>query len=170
MSKVQTIQILGTDSIKIGKDITDHIAQEAVQLLKSSCFVIVTDENVAPLHLAPLLTAFEKHIDIARLKSKVIHYIIPPGEIHKTRQTKEKLEDWMLEQKCTRETCILALGGGVIGDLVGYTAATFMRGIPIIQVPTTLLAMVDSSVGGKTAIDTAHGKNLIGAFHQVQAT
>ena len=97
---------------------------------------------------------------------KLLDYVIPPGEVHKTRKTKAEIEDFMLSQACTRDTCLIALGGGVIGDMVGYVAATFMRGIPIIQIPTTLLAMVDSSIGGKTAIDTPNGKNLIGAFHQ----
>src|SRR5690606_14833914 len=91
---------------------------------------------------------------------------VPPGEASKTRQTKGEIEDWMLSQGCTRDTIILALGGGVIGDMIGYVAATFMRGVKFCQIPTTLLAMVDSSVGGKTAIDSPLGKNLIGAFWQ----
>ena len=86
--------------------------------------------------------------------------------MHKNRKTKAAIEDFMLSQACTRDSCLIALGGGVIGDMVGFVAATFMRGIPVVQVPTTLLAMVDSSIGGKTAIDTPNGKNLIGSFHQ----
>ncbi|KAL0081619.1 3-dehydroquinate synthase-domain-containing protein [Phycomyces blakesleeanus] len=84
----------------------------------------------------------------------------------KSRATKANIEDFLLKNSCTRDTCLVAVGGGVVGDLVGYVAATFMRGIPFVQVPTTLLAMVDSSLGGKTAIDTPAGKNLVGAFWQ----
>jgi 3-dehydroquinate synthetase len=72
----------------------------------------------------------------------------------------------MLAEGCGRDTCVVALGGGVVGDLAGFVAATYMRGVPVVQVPTTLLAMVDAAIGGKTAVDTPHGKNLIGAFHQ----
>ncbi|KAI8877219.1 hypothetical protein K501DRAFT_326645 [Backusella circina FSU 941] len=88
------------------------------------------------------------------------------GEKSKSRNTKESIEDYLLDEACTRDTCLIALGGGVIGDLVGYVASTFMRGIPFVQIPTTLLSMVDSSIGGKTAVDTPHGKNLIGTFWQ----
>lgn len=91
------------------------------------------------------------------------------GESSKTRKTKAILEDQMLEAGYGRDTLILALGGGVVGDMAGYVAATYHRGIGFVQVPTTLLAMVDSSVGGKTGVDTQHGKNLIGAFHQPEA-
>ena len=72
----------------------------------------------------------------------------------------------LLEQGCGRDTCLIALGGGVVGDVVGFVASTFMRGVPVVQVPTSLLAMVDASIGGKTGVDTVHGKNLVGAFHQ----
>ncbi len=92
-----------------------------------------------------------------------------PGEPHKNRDTKADIEDWMLAQGCGRDTVLIALGGGVVGDLVGYVASTYMRGVPVVQVPTSLLAMVDSSVGGKTGIDTQTGKNLVGAFHQPKA-
>jgi len=93
----------------------------------------------------------------------------PAGEKSKQQQTKQFLEEKMLRARCNRNTLCLALGGGVVGDLAGFLAATYMRGIAYIQIPTTLLAMVDSSVGGKTALDTAFGKNLIGAFWQPQA-
>src|SRR6202000_3274968 len=83
---------------------------------------------------------------------------------YKTRSTKAAGEDWMLSQGCTRDTVIIALGGGVMGDMIGFVAATYMRGVRFVQIPTTLLAMVDSSVGGKTAIDVPAGKNLVGAF------
>lgn len=94
---------------------------------------------------------------------------IPAGEKSKTRETKQKVEDIMLKEKYGRDTVIIAFGGGVIGDLAGFIASTFCRGIPFIQVPTTLLAMVDSSIGGKTGVDTKYGKNLIGTFYQPDA-
>jgi pentafunctional AROM polypeptide len=80
-----------------------------------------------------------------------LDYIVPPGELSKSRATKDAIEDFMLKEGCTRDSCILALGGGVVGDLAGFVASTFMRGIPFVQIPTSLLAMVDSSLGGKTA-------------------
>lgn len=99
-----------------------------------------------------------------RLRAEV-RLTFPAGESTKTRATWARLSDEMLEQGLRRDSAIIALGGGVVGDLAGFVAATYLRGIPYAQVPTTLLAMLDASVGGKTGVDTAHGKNLIGAFH-----
>lgn len=96
-------------------------------------------------------------------------FTIPTGEQHKTRETWARLTDQMLAKGFGRDTVVVALGGGVVGDIAGFVAATYMRGIPVIQVPTTLLAMVDASVGGKTGVDTPAGKNLVGAFHQPAA-
>ena len=90
---------------------------------------------------------------------------IPSGESNKTRETWGRLTDQMLAKGYGRDSAVIALGGGVVGDLAGFVAATFMRGIPVVQVPTTLLAMVDASIGGKTAVDTPAGKNLVGVFH-----
>jgi 3-dehydroquinate synthase len=90
---------------------------------------------------------------------------IPFGEANKTRETWARLTDQMLAKGYGRDSAVIALGGGVVGDLAGFVAATFMRGIPVVQVPTTLLAMVDASIGGKTAVDTPAGKNLVGVFH-----
>lgn len=90
-------------------------------------------------------------------------------ESHKTRETKQQLEDDLLQLQCGRDTCLLALGGGLVSDLVGFVAATYCRGIPVIYLPTTLLAMVDASIGGKTGVNTSHGKNLIGTFTQPHA-
>ncbi|KAJ3276205.1 3-dehydroquinate dehydratase (3-dehydroquinase) [Terramyces sp. JEL0728] len=149
------------ETITVGSNLTDTIAKHVVTEIPCSAYVFVTDENVAPLHLDNLMDQFAK-----LTPKKLLKYVIPAGEVYKTRDTKAGVEDFMLGESCTRDTCLIALGGGVIGDLVGFVAANFMRGIPVVQVPTTLLAMVDSSVGGKTAIDTPHGKNLIGAFHQ----
>jgi len=94
----------------------------------------------------------------------------PAGEVHKTRKTKETIEDQLLEQGYGRDTCLIALGGGVVSDIVGFVAATYCRGIPYIIIPTTLLSMVDASIGGKTAVNTPHGKNMIGAFHPPEKT
>ncbi|MCA2989492.1 3-dehydroquinate synthase [Gemmatimonas sp.] len=96
-------------------------------------------------------------------------FTIPPGEQEKTRARWAELTDALVAWGAGRDTTIIALGGGVVGDLAGFVAATFMRGLPVVQVPTTLLAMVDASVGGKTAVDTPAGKNLVGAFHNPSA-
>ncbi len=124
-------------------------------------YAIITDANVAPLYA-----------DITRAALGDAHaalYIIPAGEAHKSRETWSLLTDEMLAAGFGRDSTIIALGGGVVGDLAGFVAATYMRGIPFIQVPTSLLAMIDASVGGKTGVDTRAGKNLVGAFHQPAA-
>ncbi|TGZ84773.1 Shikimate dehydrogenase [Ascodesmis nigricans] len=163
-SDVSVVQILGKDTIRVGYDLDTTIASDIIQNLKSSTYVLITDTNIGPLHVPRFQDAFNKAAIGADVRLLV--YTIPPGEYSKTRATKAEIEDWMLGHKCTRDTVVIALGGGVIGDMIGYVAATFMRGVRFIQVPTTLLAMVDSSIGGKTAIDAPHGKNLIGAFWQ----
>ncbi|KAJ3289242.1 3-dehydroquinate dehydratase (3-dehydroquinase) [Borealophlyctis nickersoniae] len=165
---VTKVSILRQETIIVGNKFTHHLVKDVLQAVPASNYIIITDKNVAKFHLQPLLDAFNKGIDEAssETRPKVLHYVLPPGESVKTREVKAQLEDWVLENKCTRDSCFLALGGGVIGDMIGFVAATFMRGVPIIQIPTTLLAMVDSAIGGKTAVDTPHGKNLIGAFHQ----
>jgi 3-dehydroquinate synthase len=122
--------------------------------------VIVTDENVAKLHLAALRGGLDK----AGIAHQTI--VLPPGEATKDFAHFAKLCEDVLALGMERGTPLIALGGGVIGDLTGFAAATLLRGLDYVQVPTTLLAQVDSSVGGKTAIDSRHGKNLIGAFHQ----
>ncbi|HEY3174163.1 MAG TPA: 3-dehydroquinate synthase [Candidatus Polarisedimenticolia bacterium] len=121
---------------------------------------LVTDDHVAVLHARPLR---DRMIDEG-LQVEMI--VIPSGEIHKTRATKEKVEDSLIEAGLGRDSLIVAMGGGMVTDLAGFVAATFMRGVPCVLVPTTLLAMVDASIGGKTAVDHPRGKNLIGAFHQ----
>jgi 3-dehydroquinate synthase len=98
-------------------------------------------------------------------KDAVDLFLIPAGETNKTRDTWARLTDQMLAKNYGRDSAVIALGGGVVGDLAGFVAATFMRGVPIVQVPTTLMAMVDASIGGKTAVDTPAGKNLVGVFH-----
>lgn len=125
---------------------------------------ILTDKNAEPYAVA-LQAALERSGQCA-----AIHLLaLPPGEETKSIQGYEKTLGWMLERGVTRKSLLFAVGGGVVGDLAGFAAATVLRGIAFIQVPTTLLAMVDSAVGGKTAIDMPQGKNLVGAFHQPQA-
>lgn len=116
------------------------------------------------------VAAFQKPgliLDIEQVACQALHvYVFNHGEPNKTRETKDNIEDFMLANFCTKDTVILALGGGVVGDLTGYLAATFMYGVPFIQIPTSTMAMIDSSVGGKTALNPPAGKNLIGAFYQ----
>ncbi|KAF3935947.1 hypothetical protein ABW19_dt0202036 [Dactylella cylindrospora] len=164
---VTKVPILGNDSIIVGYGLlTTYIAKDVVANLKSSTYVIITDTNLAPLYLAQLEKAFKEALSAVEEPPRLLHYEISPGEQSKSRGTKADVEDWLLSQGCTRDTVILALGGGVIGDMIGFVAATFMRGVRFCQIPTTLLAMVDSSIGGKTAIDTPLGKNLVGSFWQ----
>ncbi|MCH9689994.1 MAG: 3-dehydroquinate synthase [Gammaproteobacteria bacterium] len=120
--------------------------------------VIVTDEHVAAHHAQPLL----HHLTSHAIKAELI--TIPPGERSKSREVKHHIEDKMLSIGCNRDTLMIALGGGMITDLTGFIAATYCRGIPVIYIPTSLLAMVDASNGGKTGINTDYGKNLIGTF------
>jgi 3-dehydroquinate synthase len=124
--------------------------------------VIVSNTTVAPLYAQRLQTALQRRY------KKVILCVLPDGEAHKTWQTLQLIFDTLLENSCDRRTILFALGGGVVGDMTGFAAASYMRGVPFVQVPTTLLAQVDSSVGGKTAINHPLGKNMIGAFYQPQ--
>jgi len=122
---------------------------------------IVTNETVAPLYLEALRTALAAWTPL--------DIVLPDGEQHKTLATLERVCDALLAARCDRQTTLIALGGGVIGDITGFAAASFQRGVPFIQVPTTLLAQVDSSVGGKTGVNHPLGKNMIGAFYQPRA-
>ena len=124
---------------------------------------IITNETVAPLYLKQLQTALD------RLGVPHSSIILPDGEEYKNWQTLNLIYDGLMQNRAERKTTLIALGGGVIGDMVGFAAATYQRGAPFIQVPTTLLSQVDSSVGGKTAINHPLGKNMIGAFYQPQA-
>jgi pentafunctional AROM polypeptide len=166
-SKYTRISILGNDDIFIDHGIwLNFVAQDLLANLKSSTYIVITDTNVFQTYVPPFQEAFKNTTIAVNSNARLLTYTIPPGETSKSRETKADIEDWMLAQQCTRDTVIIALGGGVIGDMIGYVAATFMRGVRFVQVPTTLLAMVDSSIGGKTAIDTPMGKNLVGAFWQ----
>jgi 3-dehydroquinate synthase len=125
--------------------------------------VLVTNETVAPLYLERVTTMLERHA------VRVDSVVLPDGEQYKNWQTLEKVYDTLVDTRAERATPLIALGGGVVGDMTGFAAATWQRGAPFVQMPTTLLAQVDSSVGGKTAINHPRGKNMIGAFHQPRA-
>ena len=124
--------------------------------------IIVSNTTVAPLYLARFSDTLE------RAGIRIESVVLPDGEIHKNWETLNRIFDALLTQRAERRTTLIALGGGVIGDLAGFAAACYQRGMPFIQVPTTLLAQVDSSVGGKTGINHPQGKNMIGAFYQPQ--
>jgi 3-dehydroquinate synthase len=145
--------------VVIGRGLMPDLGRRIAALAKGRT-VIVTDETVAALHGPAVLAALEAAGVRARLLT------VPPGEASKSFAELDRVIDRLLAFGLDRRDLILALGGGVVGDLAGLAAALFMRGIDFVQVPTTLLAQVDSSVGGKTAIDTPRGKNLVGAFHQ----
>jgi len=131
------------------------------QAAPSHRIAIISDAVVAPLHAPAVLAQFPA--------ARTQLFTMPAGEQEKTRERWAQLTDALVAWGAGRDTTIVALGGGVVGDLAGFVAATYMRGLPVVQIPTTLLAMVDASVGGKTAVDTPAGKNLVGAFHNPAA-
>ena len=146
--------------ILVGPGLIEAAAREIRPLLTRPRVVVVTDETVARLHLPSLREGFARE----RLECEEI--VVPPGETSKDFAELERLLDRLLELRVERSDLILALGGGVVGDLAGFAAAILKRGVDYVQIPTTLLAQVDSSVGGKTAVNMRAGKNLVGAFHQ----
>ena len=138
----------------------DRLGDELRERTSAKRAFVVTDENVAPLWA----DAAEESLGRAGFEAHRV--VLPAGEANKTVATWSGCMDALLAGRIDRGTPVIALGGGVVGDVAGFAAATVLRGVPLVQVPTTLLAMVDSSVGGKTAVDHPAGKNLIGAFHQ----
>ena len=147
--------------IHIGRNLISD-ANLILPHLKRKHVAIVTNTTVAPLYLDKLSQTLQA------AGVTVIPIILPDGEAYKNTETLNTIYDVLLQNRCERSTTLIALGGGVIGDLTGYAAATYLRGVPFIQVPTTLLSQVDSSVGGKTGINHPLGKNMIGAFYQPQ--
>ncbi|KAF0709617.1 Aste57867_5842 [Aphanomyces stellatus] len=144
--------------VQVGHGILSSVPEQLRTLLpKITSFLVISDSNVAPLYAATLMQGFQRRVEL---------YVVPAGEASKNRRMKDTIEDFMLEKRMHRDCCVIALGGGVVGDLSGFVASTYMRGVPFIQIPTSLLACVDSAIGGKTGIDVDAGKNLIGAFHQ----
>lgn len=146
--------------IVIGKDITGNLTEFLSTKIPAHSYAIITDSNVEELYGRKLYDDIKSHLPVVEIIS------FPAGEQNKNRHYKEMIEDIMLTNNFGRDSAVIAVGGGVVGDISGFVAATYCRGIPHIQIPTSLVACVDSSVGGKTAVDTPHGKNLIGAFHQ----
>ena len=149
--------------ITIGKDLFENFISGLEDNPIAYSYVIVTDSNVRKLYGEKLKSLIDG------IAEKTLLLDFPAGEKQKTREIKTEIEDKMLEAGFGRDSALIALGGGVVGDIAGFIAATYTRGIPYIQFPTTLVACVDSSIGGKTAVDTPHGKNLIGSFYQPEA-
>ena len=158
--KTVTVTASKTYDVLIGSGILSDLGVETAKLGKSSKIAIVSDSNVWPLYGKIASDSLEN------AGFSVISFIFPAGEESKNGSTYLELLNCLAQNQLTRSDMIVALGGGVVGDLAGFAAATYLRGIRFIQVPTTLLAAVDSSVGGKTAIDLPAGKNLAGAFCQ----
>lgn len=157
---METLQVeLGERSYPI--HIGDDLFRDAALLrphISSRQVCIVTNETVAPLYLARLQTALADYT--------VVPVILPDGEEYKTLEVLTRIYDVLLEHNFSRSCTLIALGGGVIGDMTGFAAATYQRGVAFIQIPTTLLSQVDSSVGGKTGVNRPLGKNMVGAFYQ----
>lgn len=153
----------GTYTIHIGQRLLDDLADILAPAVSAAEFAIIADERVGRLYGA----ALEAKLQEGGLRASL--FTFPEGEVSKTRTTWIDLSDQVAEHGLGRDGAVIALGGGVAGDLAGFVAATYQRGIPWVHVPTTLLAMTDAAIGGKTGVDTRHGKNLIGAFHQPRA-
>jgi len=163
MTAIETVHVpLGDRAydVRIGPGLLQSAGAEISPLLRARRVAIISDETVAKAHLDGLQSALEA----AGIQSVALS--LPPGEATKSWGPLTQAVEWLLSQKVERNDVVVALGGGVIGDLVGFAAAVLRRGVRFVQIPTSLLAQVDSSVGGKTGINAPHGKNLIGAFHQ----
>src|SRR5712691_6697542 len=146
--------------ILIGRGLLADLPALAKAACPASRYAVITDSHVAKLYGESV---------VARLRDATLQvqlFEFPAGEWNKTRETWAALSDRLLARQFGRDAAVIALGGGVVGDVAGLVAATYLRGIPYVQVPTTLLAMIDSSIGGKTGVDVPAGKNLLGAFHQ----
>jgi len=159
---MKTLQVdLGARSypIYIGQALLEQAAL-ITPYIKGQQVLVVSNETIAPLYLESTLAALAD--------KKTASVILPDGEQYKNLEVLNQIFDSLLQQRFNRQTTLVALGGGVIGDMVGFAAACYQRGVPFIQIPTTLLAQVDSAVGGKTGVNHPLGKNMIGAFHQPQ--
>ena len=147
--------------VLVGSGAINKLSDQLEKLLPTTKKVaVITDETVQGLYFDLLKN------QLTTVDKEVVEYVVKPGEAAKSAENYLAILTWLAEHDMTRTDAIVALGGGVVGDLAGFVAATYLRGVPYIQIPTTLLAMVDSSVGGKTAIDLPAGKNLVGAFYQ----
>lgn len=158
--KVISVNASGRYDVIIGTDILSR-AGECIRNVRKVCrAAIISDSNVWPIYGRALETSLQDS------GYAPVSFVFPAGESSKTPETYLQILNFLANEKLTRADVIIALGGGVVGDITGFAAATYLRGIPYVQIPTSLLAMVDSSVGGKTAIDLPAGKNLVGAFKQ----
>ena len=157
-------------SIEIAAGALGSLGARVRELHPGHRVVIISDHQVAALYGAAAVASFDGGPSGAGASASStgapLLLTFPAGERHKTRATWESLTDRMIDAGLGRDTVVVALGGGVTGDLAGFVAATYLRGVPLVQAPTTLLAMIDASIGGKTSVDTPAGKNLVGAFHQ----
>ncbi len=176
LTSASTLAAMQVNSFSAAAQVQIHLAERSypivigTQLLgnaltyqhlpRAATALVVSNTTVAPLYAAQLTQALRARYD------KVLLVTLPDGEVYKGWPTLQLIFDALLENGCDRKTVLFALGGGVVGDMAGFAAASYMRGVPFVQVPTTLLAQVDSSVGGKTAINHPLGKNMIGAFYQ----
>jgi 3-dehydroquinate synthase len=160
---MQTLAVnLGDRSypIHVGTGILEQAGELLKQVGIRGKVAVVTNPTVAQLYLDPI------HEALSNAEFEVVPILLPDGEEHKNLKSLASIYDRLISERFERKSCVLALGGGVVGDLAGFAAATYLRGVPYVQVPTTLLAQVDSSVGGKTGVNHENGKNLIGAFYQ----
>ncbi len=155
-----TVEASRTYDILIGSGLQEHLGNYAANLVTPGKAAVISDSNVWPLYGEEAAKSLEAN------GFSVCSFVFPAGEQSKTSSTYFEILNFLAENQVTRSDLLVALGGGVVGDISGFAAATYLRGIPYIQIPTTLLSMVDSSVGGKTAIDLPAGKNLAGAFYQ----
>jgi 3-dehydroquinate synthase len=160
----RSIDVLGYQ-VHVGGGMLNALGAVCHRVVPSHRYAIISDDEVARHWLPAASDAITRAIRGARVSTTTF----PAGEASKTRERWLQLTDWLLSEGAGRDTAVIALGGGVVGDLAGFVAATYLRGVPVIQVPTSLLAMVDASIGGKTGVDTPQGKNLVGAFHQPAA-
>ena len=158
--KTVTVTASKTYEVKIGSGLLANLADEIKQVTKAKSFCVVSDSHVFPLYGDTVCRALKQ------AGFNCVNFVFPAGEQSKNAMVWLELLEFLAQNRLTRSDCIIALGGGVVGDLTGFAAASYLRGIDYIQIPTTLLAAVDSSVGGKTAIDLEAGKNLAGAFWQ----
>jgi 3-dehydroquinate synthase len=149
----------GSYEVRVERGALDRIGPLCAERVSVHAFALIADSRVAELYAARALESLRS------TGARTELFTFPAGEWNKTRESWAELSDAMLAEGLGRDTAVVALGGGVTGDLAGFVAATWMRGVPVVQVPTTVLAMVDSSVGGKTGVDTQEAKNAIGAFH-----
>ena len=150
-------------SVQIGPGLLGRCGSLLQDMLAPCRMAVITDDTVAPLYLDRVVRS------LTDAGFAVVSYVFPAGEAHKNMDTLSAILEFLAREHLTRTDCVAALGGGVVGDMAGFAAAVYLRGIRYVQLPTTLLAAVDSSVGGKTAIDLAAGKNLAGAFLQPAA-